>query len=115
MTLVKQDVAPARSYRCRSLGEAPKEGVDSLGMDFAWRVLRDGTTVITSLGLRRTGLHSGTAARREAEEQVILSGFTGPIEIEVGTLVAGTVCVDRRPFVDARWAETRTPIPGGRS
>jgi hypothetical protein len=67
-------------------------------MNFAFIVRHEGVPFFTSLHLDRAGLTDPKIARRIAEEQVIASGITGAVEIEVGALAAGTVCVDRRAF-----------------
>jgi hypothetical protein len=67
-------------------------------MNFGFVVRHEGTPFFTSLRLDRAGFTDPKVARRIAEEQVIASGITGTVEIEVGALAAGTVCVDRRVF-----------------
>jgi hypothetical protein len=68
-------------------------------MNFGFVVRHGGIQFFTSLRLDRAGFTDPKIARRIAEEQVIASGITGTVEIEVGALAAGVVGVDRRVFV----------------
>ena len=67
-------------------------------MNFGFVVRHEGTPFFTSLRLDRAGFTDPKIARRIAEEQVLASGITGTVEIEVGTLAGGVACADRRAF-----------------
>ncbi len=70
--------------------------VHSRAMRFGWKVRRDGISVLEGLGPR---YHDAPTARLEAEAQVLRAGWIeGDVEVEVGGLAAGVVCIDRRLF-----------------
>jgi hypothetical protein len=64
-------------------------------MRFGYTVLQHGHPLFTGLGPR---FSTATDARWEAELQALAAGLTGELEIEVGMLAAGMVCVQRRVF-----------------
>lgn len=88
-------------------------------MNFAFTVRRDGTPVFTSLRRDLAGFTDARVARRVAQEQVIASGLTGTVEIEVGTLAAGVACVDKKRFYVSPpgdiWLRASWPRHEGRS